>query len=269
MRNNTLLKITVGIVVAFGIALAVVYTGYGELDRLSRYEDRFAGRSIENGAKLFETNCIGCHGVQGQGIPGVAPALNSEAFFTTRLQDVGYSGSLQSYIELTIASGRPVGSGQYAAVMPTWGEEYGGPLRPDQVGDLASYILNWESTAVAAGGGGETTATAPAAIDTSGDPVEVGKAVYAANGCAGCHGEPGGAGIIGPNLAGVATRGPEEVPGLTAEEYIHQSIVDPNAFIVAQCPAGPCQPNLMPQTFGTTLSEAELNGFVQYLLTLK
>ena len=35
MRNNTLLKITVGIVVAFGIALAVVYTGYGELDRLS------------------------------------------------------------------------------------------------------------------------------------------------------------------------------------------------------------------------------------------
>ena len=162
MRNNTLLKITVGIVVAFGIALAVVYTGYGELDRLSNYEDRFAGRSIENGAKLFETNCIGCHGVQGQGIPGVAPALNSEAFFTTRLQDVGYSGSLQSYIELTIASGRPVGSGQYAAVMPTWGEEYGGPLRPDQVGDLASYILNWESTAVAAGGGGETTATAPA-----------------------------------------------------------------------------------------------------------
>ncbi len=204
MRNNTLLKITVGIVVAFGIALAVTYVGYGELDRLSEREANFEGRAVENGAKLFETNCIGCHGVQGQGIPGVGPTLNSEAFFTTRTQEVGYSGSLESYIELTVAAGRPVGSGQYAAVMPTWGEEYGGPLRPDQVRDLAAFVLNWEATAV---GGGEAAPTEEVVIDPNADPVEIGKAVYAANGCAGCHGEPGGAGIIGPNLAGVATRG--------------------------------------------------------------
>ena len=268
MRNNTLLKITVGILAVLGIVLATAIVGFGELDRLSRREANFAGRGIENGAKLFETNCIGCHGVQGQGLPGVAPALNSEEFFTTRLQDVHYAGTLQSYIELTIAAGRPVGSGQYAAVMPTWGEEYGGPLRPDQVQDLASYILNWESTAVAAGGG-EATPTEEVVIDPNADPVEIGKAVYAANACAGCHGEPGGAGVIGPNLGGIATRGGTEVAGLSAEEYIHQSIVEPNAFIVPQCPAGPCSPNLMTQTFGTTLSEAELNGLVQYLLTLK
>lgn len=266
MRTNTLLKITVGIVVAFGIALAVTYVGYGELDRLSTREANFAGRSIENGAKLFETNCVGCHGVQGQGLPGVAPALNSAHFFDGRLQEVGYAGTLESYIELTIAAGRPVGSGQYAAVMPTWGEEYGGPMRPDQVRDLADFILNWETTAV---GGGEAAPTEEVVIDVNADPIEIGKAVYAANACASCHGEPGGAGVIGPNLGGIATRGSEEVAGLSAEEYIHQSIIDPNAFIVPQCPAGPCSPNLMPQTFGSTLSEAELNGLVQYLLTLE
>ena len=57
--------------------------------------------------------------------------------------------------------------------------------------------------------------------------------------------------------------------GLSAEEYITQSIVEPNAYIVPECPTGPCAPNLMTQTLGDTLSEAELNGLVQYLLTLE
>ncbi len=190
----------------------------------------------------IEANCIGCHGVQGQGIPGVAPALNSEAFFTTRLKEVGYTGSLRSFIESTVNAGRPVGSGQYSAKMPTWGQAYGGPLRPDQVRDVASFILNWEATAVAAGQavtGTQATPT-PAAV-VSGDPIDIGKAAYAAKGCAGCHGEPGGAGGgIGPNLGGIATRAGSTVAGQSAEEYIHTSIVNPNAYIVPECPTGAC-----------------------------
>lgn len=266
MRNNTLLKITVGIVMALGMALAFVYVGAGELDRLSEREANFAGRAVENGAALFETNCIGCHGIQGEGIPGVGPALNNQEFFTTRLQEVGYAGTLQSYIELTVAAGRPVGSGQYAAIMPTWGEEYGGPMRPDQVRDVASFILNWEATAAASG---EPAPTEEVVVDPNADPVEIGKAVYAANGCAGCHQQPGDAGLIGPGLGGIATRAGSTVAGLSAEEYITQSIVEPNAYIVPECPTGPCAPNLMTQTLGDTLSEAELNGLVQYLLTLE
>jgi mono/diheme cytochrome c family protein len=93
--------------------------------------------------------------------------------------------------------------------------------------------------------------------------------VYAAQGCAGCHGEPGGAGLVGPNLGGIATRAATTVPGQSAEEYITNSIVNPNDFIAPQCPNGPCQPGLMPQTYGQTLTEQELNGLVQYLLTLE
>lgn len=267
--TNTMTKITVGIVALLLMAsIFVLFVARGETTRLPEEEANFAARSVENGALIFEANCIGCHGVQGKGIPGVAPALNTAEFFTTRLEEVGYAGSLRSFIEGTVNAGRPVGSGQYSAKMATWGQAYGGPLRPDQIRDVASFILNWEASAVAGGSevAAQPTPTPPAA-DAS--PIEIGKAVYTSSGCAGCHGEPGGAGLVGPNLGGLATRAATTVPGLSAEEYIHQSIVEPNAYVVPDCPNGPCAPGLMPQTFGQTLSPAELDGLVQYLLTLE
>lgn len=266
--NNMMTKITVGIVVLLLMAsVFVLFVARDEPDRLPAAEANFAARSVENGALLFEGNCVGCHGVQGKGIPGVAPSLNSPEFFTTRLQEVGYAGSLRSFIEGTVNAGRPVGSGQYSAKMATWGQAYGGPLRPDQVSDLASFILNWEATAV--GGEPQVAQPTPTPLASDASPVEIGTAVYAATGCAGCHGEPGGAGLVGPNLGGIATRAATRVPGLSAEEYIHQSIVQPNAFVVPECPSGPCAPNLMPATYEQTLSPAELDGLVQYLLTLE
>ena len=273
--NNILLKITVGILVFLGIAGAFLWVSYTDMSpagtRMADEEANWAGRSIENGANSFATNCTGCHGIQGQGIPGVAPALNSAAFFTTRLQEVGYTGSLRSYIESTVNAGRPVGSGQYSAKMPTWGQAYGGPLRPDQVSDVAAFILNWETTAVGAGQavtGTQATPT-PAAV-VSGDPVDIGKAAYTTKGCGGCHSEPGGAGVVGPNLGGIATRAGTRVDGQSAEEYIHTSIINPSAFIVPECPTGACaSPSAMPANFGQTLKPEELDGLVQYLLTLK
>ena len=266
--NNMMTKITVGIVVLLLMAsVFVLFVARDEPARLPAAEANFAARSVENGALLFEGNCVGCHGVQGKGIPGVAPSLNSPEFFTTRLQEVGYAGSLRSFIEGTVNAGRPVGSGQYSAKMATWGQAYGGPLRPDQVSDLASFILNWEATAV--GGEPQVAQPTPTPLASDASPVEIGTATYAAAGCAGCHGEPGGAGLVGPNLGGIATRAATRVPGLSAEEYIHQSIVQPNAFVVPECPSGPCAPNLMPATYEQTLSPAELDGLVQYLLTLE
>lgn len=266
--NNIFAKLTVAILVLLGVFAVVFLVGLGEEGRLVSKEVNFEGRAVENGALLFEANCVGCHGIQGQGIPGVGPALNSQAFFTTRLQEVGYAGSLRSYVESTVNAGRPVGSGQYSAVMPTWGQEYGGPLRPDQVRDVTSYVLNWEEAALAAG---ETAAATPAApaIPEGATPVEIGEVVYTAQGCAGCHGAAGGAGVIGPSLAGIATRGAETVPGQSAEEYIRTSIVNPQAYIVPECPTGPCQAGLMPQNYGQTLSPEELDGLVEYLLTFE
>jgi mono/diheme cytochrome c family protein len=266
--NNIMTKITVGIVSLLLMAtIFVLFVAREEPARMPAKEANFAGRSVENGAAVFEANCIGCHGVQGKGIPGVAPSLNSPEFFTTRLEEVGYTGSLRNFIQGTVEAGRAVDSGQYSAKMAAWGQSYGGPLRPDQVSDVASFILNWEATALA----GEITTPQPTPTPLAADasPVEIGQAVYAAQGCAGCHGEAGGVGVVGPSITGIASRAGNTVPGLSAEEYISQSIVQPNAYIVPQCPTGPCAANLMPQNYGQTLSPAELDGLVEYLLTLE
>jgi len=266
--NNTMIKITTGIVTMLLMAgIFVLFVARDEPNRLSAKEADFSARAVENGAMIFEANCVGCHGVQGKGIPGVAPALNSPEFFTTRLQEVGYVGSQRTFIESTVNAGRPVGSGQYSAVMATWGQQYGGPLRPDQVSDVASFILNWEATAV--GGEGQAAQPTPTPLPSDASPVELGQALYTSKGCAGCHGEPGGAGIVGPSMTGIATRAGSTVPGQSAEEYIHESIVNPNAYLVPECPTGPCTAGLMPQTFSTLLSPAELDGLVQYLMTLE
>ena len=265
--NNPMVKVTVGIITLLLMAIIfVLFVAREEPERLPAMEANFAGRAIENGAGVFEENCIGCHGVQGKGIPGVAPALNSPEFFTTRLQDISWPGSLRSFVEGTVDAGRPVGSGQYAAQMAAWGQTYGGPLRPDQVRDVTSFILNWEHTALE---GEIAVRPTPTPLPSDASPIQIGQAVYAAQGCAGCHGEPGGQGVIGPSITGIASRAGDMVPGQSAEEYIRESIVLPNAFIVPQCPAGPCQPNLMPQNYGQNLSPAELDGLVEYLLTLE
>lgn len=264
-----LTRISIGILSFLGIAALILIVGVNEESHLAEREANFEARSIENGATLFAQACVGCHGIQGEGIPGVAPALNSAEFFTTRLKEVDYSGSLRDYIESTISAGRPVGSGKYSAVMPTWGQEYGGPLRPDQIHDLASFILNWEKTAIARGPSAAAEAPTPTPLPEGASPVELGKSLFTAQGCVGCHGEPYGAGGgIGPNLGGVATRAAERVPGQSAEEYIRESIINPGAFVVPDCPSGPCQP-VMPPTYKDKLSEDELEALVQYLLTLK
>lgn len=268
--RNIMVKLTTSLFAVLGMALLVVLVGAGEEARMATREANFEARAIENGAAIFAENCAGCHGIQGKGIPGVAPSLNSPEFFTTRLQEVGWQGSLRGFIESTVNAGRPVGSGQYSAKMATWGQEYGGPLRPDQISDVASFILNWEKQYIGQAVATPTPVPTPTPLPPDADLVTIGKAIYQAQGCAGCHGVPyESQALVGPSLEGLANRAGTTVAGQSAEEYIRTSILNPNAYIVPQCPTGPCQANLMPQNYGQILSPQELDALVQYLLSLK
>ena len=48
------------------------------------------------------------------------------------------------------------------------------------------------------------------------------------------------------------------------DAYLHESIVDPNAKIVKGFSA-----NIMPKTFGDTLSEEDIEAIIAYMKTLK
>ncbi|HFE66109.1 MAG TPA: cytochrome c [Chloroflexi bacterium] len=85
-----------------------------------------------------------------------------------------------------------------------------------------------------------------------------------APGCVTCHSLEEGVVLVGPSHAGLATRAETAVAGMSAEEYLHQSIVDPNAHITEGFTAG-----IMYQNYGQELPESQINDLVAFLMTLK
>jgi ferredoxin/cytochrome c2/succinate dehydrogenase hydrophobic anchor subunit len=83
-------------------------------------------------------------------------------------------------------------------------------------------------------------------------------------GCRICHSLDPGLTLVGPSLDGVATRAASRISGLSAEEYLRQSILDPDAYVVAGFPAGQ-----MLQNFGTLLTAEDIDNLVAFLLTLE
>lgn len=106
-------------------------------------------------------------------------------------------------------------------------------------------------------------ACAPEPIAT--DPVARGRQVYRALGCASCHEgslfdlfRP-----VGPPLNEIGLVGRKRVPGMSAEDYIRQSITDPGAYVV------PGYPDSMPRGLSRDLSPEDLAALVAYLASLK
>jgi mono/diheme cytochrome c family protein len=87
-----------------------------------------------------------------------------------------------------------------------------------------------------------------------------GKAVYDANGCGGCHTfkPAGSSGKVGPDLDNLAADAQKANHG-SLEDYTHESVVDPDAYVVAGFPKG-----VMP-AFKGTLTDAQLNDLVAFL----
>lgn len=106
---------------------------------------------------------------------------------------------------------------------------------------------------------GEThTATA------SGGNVEAGAKVFMTKTCATCHTveKVKAAGTIGPKLDGLGATAAKRIAGTSAEDYIKQSIEDPNAFVVEGFTKG-----LMPP-LRSTLNDQEFKDLVAFLGSL-
>lgn len=83
-------------------------------------------------------------------------------------------------------------------------------------------------------------------------------------GCSTCHSLDVDVILVGPSLAGVANRAGERVADLSAEEYLRQSIIDPDAYTVEGFTA-----SVMPLVWSSVLTEEQVNDLVAFLLTLK
>lgn len=130
-----------------------------------------------------------------------------------------------------------------------------------------------EATAVAPTPTAESiTATSTPAPTPTPRPIEgvAAEEIILNAGCGSCHqiGSLGEAHKVGPDLSAIGVIAAGRVAGMSAEEYIRQSILQPNAYLAPECPNGPCIANIMPQDYATRLTPEQLDILVRYLLAL-
>ncbi|MFN8377737.1 MAG: c-type cytochrome [Anaerolineae bacterium] len=74
-------RIFVGVLCFIAIMILVGWIAINEGARMKAFEDQYLARSIERGATMFNSNCSTCHGIDGRGVVGRAPGLNSPYLF--------------------------------------------------------------------------------------------------------------------------------------------------------------------------------------------
>ncbi|GAB4579435.1 MAG: hypothetical protein Fur0022_21730 [Anaerolineales bacterium] len=99
-----------------------------------------------------------------------------------------------------------------------------------------------------------------------GDPVQ-GERLFSGqvNGqfaCSSCHGVFAGQVTTCPNIVGLSAQAGARIPGYSAEQYLREAIVLPDAFVVEGYPAG-----VMPQNFGELMTAQQLADILAYLMT--
>ena len=94
-------------------------------------------------------------------------------------------------------------------------------------------------------------------------PIEQqGQSVYNLR-CAQCHALTPDTVVIGPSMAGIATRAASRIPGYDTQAYLETSILIPDEYLVEGFT------NTMPTNFGKELTSEEFAALIAYLMTLK
>jgi mono/diheme cytochrome c family protein len=190
-----------------------------EHDVLNAREARFQGSLEARGARDFEQYCASCHGLTGEGgVRNGAPQINNlPNTLGDRLNGptgiTAKYGTVRNFVESTITSG------VRGTAMPRWSARLGGPLRDDQIKNIASYVQGWWGAQGATSPNVSADAAAVAAaykkseqqkdIDANpnASPVDRGQIVFSGQ-CASCHNlndkdsavpAPGLGGLFGPD----------------------------------------------------------------------
>jgi mono/diheme cytochrome c family protein len=195
--------------------------------------------NLENGKAKFVEKCGQCHQLARAGTGGTqGPSL--DAAFQTALKDGFDRDTVEGIVHKQILHPRR------NSIMPA------GLVKGEDARDVAAYV----GYAVDRSGEDE------GALATAGlAQAKTGEQIFTAAGCAGCHtfAPAGSNGNIGPNLNELKSAAAKYAKGQTPEEYVSESIVKPDAFIV------PGFSNAMP-SFEGRLTDQQIQALVDYLL---
>ena len=90
----------------------------------------------------------------------------------------------------------------------------------------------------------------------------MGKAVFITQ-CGACHSVIEDIVVVGPSMAGIASRAGDRVEGEDARTYLYTSVLAPDRYLVDGFT------NVMPLNFSKELTGEELDAVIAYLFTLE
>ncbi|MDX3896218.1 c-type cytochrome [Pusillimonas sp.] len=115
-------------------------------------------------------------------------------------------------------------------------------------------------------------------VESSNDPIALGQALFheAVPTCAACHSVAPGVNLAGPSLANLAATAQEVIASpdykgkaTTVEEFIHESIVEPSAYLHPGPMYSANGVSFMPPSYGKDLTEEQIDHLVAYLASFK
>jgi cytochrome c551/c552 len=146
---------------------------------------------------------------------------------------------------------------------------YNEPLEVAMKKSLVLMMLVLVLALVACGGGdsessdaGSDTAAGPSAAHGEELYNQVTIGPSSAPGCVTCHSMEPDVVLVGPSHNGIGARAGTYVAGVSAEEYLQESIKEPDAHLVEGFAAG-----IMYQNYAAELDQSDIDDLVAFLLT--
>jgi nitric oxide reductase subunit C len=252
------------------IFIALTIDSHRQFGRLTN-ADQITPAVIEGKHIWHQKNCINCHTLLGEGAyyaPDLThiAAQRGEAYLTEFLKDPSKFYSQEKDRRL----------------MPNMN------LSDQQISDVIAFLSwvdkidnqGWPPRPILVSGAAVpgSNVGAPPPQPASNDPVAQGEALFRQSppGCFACHSTAPNVNLAGPSLANIATQAQEIIAGpdykgsaTDAAGYIHESIVDPDAYIVPGKTYSANGRSFMPHNFSQTLTPEQIDQLVAYLMTLK
>lgn len=282
MNNRQARLFAIGSTAAAAILfLGMTFDSHRQFPELTNSEN--ITPEVEHGKDVWHKyNCINCHTLFGEGAY-YAPDL-------TKITQHRGDAYLKAYMR---DPSKFYDESKHRRLMPQQN------LAEDEIDDLISFLgwvsevdnQDWPprpilvtggiSQAATQGGSGqltqsETDSTTP--VDSGSDPRALGERLFstAVPTCAACHSLTPGADGAGPSLGGIVTRtekllasGDYSGEASTVEEYLHESIVAPSAYLVPGEMYSAGGTSFMPNTYSDNLTDEQIDQLVAFLATLK
>jgi len=269
-KRHTRLFFVGGTLLFAAVFLGLTIDSHRQFGRLTNADritaDVTAGKDV-----WHNKNCINCHTLLGEGAY-YAPDL-------TKITQQRGAAYLRAFLE---DPSQFYSERVHRRLMPNPN------LNDQEITQIIAFLdwvanidnQGWPPRPILVSGGqmaGAAAVTEPTGV-ASQEPVVLGQALFRTTppGCFACHSISPGANLAGPSLAGIGTRAAALVDSASytgqatdAAAYIRESITNPHAYVVPGQIYSSGGRSFMPDNYNTTLTPAQIDQLVAYLVTLR